>query len=169
MTYTVHTTVSIHTTEGDIAEAMQRWGVADANWSIQYNVQRHRLENKTLTQAERAVTIRWTPRNGAQEIVLAMDTQRDVANNLRVLYLAIEAMRLNEKRGIDNLIRAAYMQLPGGSDHWDTLGLQRGASADEVTRRYRQLAQDAHPDRGGSDAAMAALNAARDAALREAS
>ena len=170
MAYRVNTDVTIHTTERNIADTMRMWGVPDSAWQIDYNVQRHRLENKTLTQSERAVTLRWTPRGQTTQVVLPMDTQRDVASNLRVLYLAVEAMRLNEKRGIDvATMRAAYMQLSPAADHWDTLGLERGAPRADVDRRYRQLAQDLHPDKGGTDAQMAALNVARDAALREAS
>jgi curved DNA-binding protein CbpA len=38
---------------------------------------------------------------------------------------------------------------------------------DDIERAYRRLAMERHPDKGGSDAAMAELNAARDEALQE--
>ena len=37
-------------------------------------------------------------------------------------------------------------------DYYSTLGLQRGASADEIKKAYRSLAMKHHPDRGGDQA-----------------
>ena len=34
-------------------------------------------------------------------------------------------------------------------DHYQTLGVDRGASADEIKRAYRKLASKYHPDKGG--------------------
>jgi DnaJ-class molecular chaperone len=35
------------------------------------------------------------------------------------------------------------------SDHYSTLGIERGASADEIKRAYRRMASQHHPDKGG--------------------
>ena len=43
------------------------------------------------------------------------------------------------------------------------------ATEEEINRNYRILARTAHPDRGGSNAAMSELNTARDQALKECS
>jgi hypothetical protein len=53
------------------------------------------------------------------------------------------------------------------TSHWDVLGLAPGASVADVQAARRRLAKQAHPDAGGSAAAMQALNAAADAALAE--
>ncbi len=50
---------------------------------------------------------------------------------------------------------------------WDLLGLPPRSTEDEIQRAWREKAKRAHPDQGGSTAAMAELNAARDAALEE--
>ena len=49
---------------------------------------------------------------------------------------------------------------------WELLGLAPGASADEIHAARRRLAKQVHPDAGGDPAAMQAINAAADAALR---
>lgn len=46
------------------------------------------------------------------------------------------------------------------------LGVPPGADAETIRAAHRRLAASAHPDRGGSDAAMQELNAARDLLLR---
>jgi DnaJ-domain-containing protein 1 len=45
------------------------------------------------------------------------------------------------------------------------LGVRADADAGEIRAAHRRLMADAHPDRGGSDAAARRLNAARDALL----
>ena len=47
------------------------------------------------------------------------------------------------------------------------LQVSPAASADDVRASYRRLATEMHPDRGGSDARLAALNAARDLLLSQ--
>lgn len=44
--------------------------------------------------------------------------------------------------------------------HYTTLGLATDASPEDIKRAYRSAASAAHPDRGGDDAQMAAINKA---------
>jgi len=45
-------------------------------------------------------------------------------------------------------------------DYYKTLGLSKGASADEIKRAYRRLAQEHHPDKGGDQAKFKEVNEA---------
>lgn len=44
--------------------------------------------------------------------------------------------------------------------HYETLGVQKNASKDEIRKAYRRKSAKAHPDKGGSDAEMAEINRA---------
>lgn len=47
-----------------------------------------------------------------------------------------------------------------GRDHYSTLGAGREEARDEIERRYKRLARRHHPDRGGDEEEMKALNEA---------
>ena len=49
---------------------------------------------------------------------------------------------------------------------YETLGLRRGASADEIVRAHRMLMKERHPDHGGTTDGAARLNQAKDRLLR---
>lgn len=118
---------------------------------------------------------------------LACDTYGDVAQNIAALAAHLEATRAIERHGVASAAESleAFIALPppaagaAGATRirsWREVlgfleafphGLTAIEAMDLIAKRYRRLAGVAHPDNGGSDAAMAELNAARDAAHRE--
>lgn len=96
-----------------------------------------------------------------------------VADNLAGIAAAIAALRGLERWVNDANVRAAFKGFaalpdPNRVDWRAVFGLKNGdATVERVKERYRELAYDRHPDRGGSDSMMAELNAARDQALAE--
>lgn len=48
------------------------------------------------------------------------------------------------------------------TDPWSVLGVERGATPEQLKRAYRAAAFSAHPDRGGSGEKMKAINVAYD-------
>jgi len=50
---------------------------------------------------------------------------------------------------------------------YSVLGLQPGASADEIRQAHRRLSQRLHPDQGGNDALCSLINQARDVLLKQ--
>lgn len=162
MAYSLRTDKTWAQTDGELQTEFSRWGVRD--YEVRSLGRGSRANYQSLE--DRRVTIRWTTREG-REMRLEMADQERAVDNLRVLFLAIQAMRLNEVRGIGKVLADAYMQLAAPKaqrDPWEVLGLRPGATADEIDAMYRVKAKAAHPDAGGSDEAMAELNDARDRA-----
>jgi hypothetical protein len=50
---------------------------------------------------------------------------------------------------------------------YSVLGLQTGASVDEIRHAHRHLSQRLHPDQGGNDALCSLINQARDVLLKQ--
>lgn len=106
---------------------------------------------------------------GGKPYVMVCDRYIDAEGNMRSLALALEAMRALERHGGGIMLERAYegfAALPAPKQWWEVLGLALTAGRAEIAAAYRVRAAAAHPDRGGSEAAMAEINAARDAALR---
>ncbi len=90
-----------------------------------------------------------------------MGKQQRAADNLRVLYLAVEAMRLNEKRGIADVIESAYVQIAAPKqerDPYEVLGIVPGSPLAVAEAVYKARIKSAHPDAGGTTEATRELN-----------
>lgn len=103
-----------------------------------------------------------------KDTVLACDKWKRVADNIAALAKHIEALRGMDRWGVGSIAQAfaGYQALPAPEQWWQVLGVGQHAPRAQIQEAYRELARAAHPDQGGSTAAMARLNAARDAALR---
>jgi len=110
--------------------------------------------------------------------VLACDRWNRTADNLAAIAAHIDAIRRVDRYGVGTLDQAfaGYSALPPpGADNrppWrKVLGLEATdgvCTGEQIQNAYRNLARRFHPDvEGGSHAAMAQLNEARDAALQE--
>lgn len=104
-----------------------------------------------------------------RDTVLACDRWMKVQDNIFAIAKHIDALRGMDRWGVGTIEQAfaGYQALPAPEQWWQVLGVGEIASADEIRSAYRRLASKAHPDTGGSDAAMARLNAARDDGLRK--
>ena len=105
-----------------------------------------------------------------KEMALACDTWDRVADNIVAVAKHIEALRGMERWGVGTASQAfaGYRRLEAPKPScWSILGLSPSASAEQINAAYRKAARGAHPDNGGSHERMAALNSAREQALRE--
>jgi DnaJ-domain-containing protein 1 len=152
--YILDTTKTWDQTFRDLTEQFRRWS-RQRNEAIPWSVANMR--------GNPAVTLRYVL-PGEPEVTLHMDAQARDRDNLRVLFLAVEALRLNEYRGITGLIREALLALPAPMherDPYEVLGVRPDAPLDAVQAMYHYLAKQYHPDRPGGDVTkMKELNAA---------
>lgn len=154
--YHISTQKTWSQTNRELDECFRRWGVS--NWSTNYP-RGARLEGWSQSETDRTVELKYQ-KNG-KTVKLVMGKQPRAVDNLRVLYLAIEAMRLNEKRGIGEILESAYKQLAGPiaeKTPYEILGLPEGLPLSVYETMYKDLARRNHPDQGGSPETMKAIN-----------
>lgn len=103
-----------------------------------------------------------------QPRVLACDKWDRVADNIAAIAQHIDALRRIDRYGVGTLEQAfaGYKALAANaSPWWQILEFEnRVSDIQAVERRYVELAQRHHPDKGGDPGVMAKINAARDAA-----
>lgn len=165
MNYTITTTKSWGETQRELAYTMEKWGVTE--WETNYP-KGARLTGFYQSLPDRTVKLTYI-KNG-KTVVLEMDKQNRAIDNLRVLYLAVEAMRLNEKRMLNEVIESAYLQLAGPEkqqDPYETLQIMRDAPIEVAEAAYKARARLAHPDNGGSAEQMKQLNEAINAIRKQ--
>lgn len=153
MPYSINTPKTWDQAMGELKREFQRWSVMRGG-RIEFQV--------TNVRGRHEVTLAYQLPNSTPTH-LVMDKQATAEDNLRVLYLAIEAIRKNEMRGIGDIVREAYLSLPApmpAGSAWEVLGIRPGATLAEATAAYRAAARGRHSDAGGDDAAMRELNLA---------
>ena len=158
---------------------LQRFGVPEFNVVISTNLQL-RLDGLPRSgQAEPddpGAAVYW--RDMGQDRCMAIDRYSRVAQNIAALAATIEAMRAIERHGGAAILDRAFTgftALPapivaGMKRPWrEVFGYGAGDAVHRsmVEEQFRVLASRRHPDKGGTDAQMAELNAAREEALQE--
>jgi hypothetical protein len=124
------------------------------------------------------VAVFWST-NAFKDRVIACDKWLKVYDNIHAIGLAIEAMRAIDRAGATQVLERAFTAfgaLPAAAaaptvrPWWEVLNFPQaliGSLSTAVTdARFRELSRSAHPDHGGSDAALIELTNARDAARR---
>jgi hypothetical protein len=158
--YSLTTKKTWQQTMQELEEQMRLWGVTQ--WETNYP-RGARSEEGSQKEIDRTVKLTYT-KNG-KTVNLVMGKQNRAVDNLRVLYLAVEAMRLNERRGISDVLESAYLQLAAPTqaiDPYELLEIRPDASLEVAEAVYKAKVRNIHPDRGGSSEHMKALNRAID-------
>lgn len=110
----------------------------------------------------------WRDPDGRNARCMAVDRYDTVADNLAAIAATLEAMRAIERHGGAEILDRAFsgfIALPAPEQPWQVLGVPMQAARSDVDAAYRRLAMQHHPDRGGDQAEMSRINAARDAML----
>ena len=155
----------------NVADSLRRFGVdsgkAVSDLVISSNVT---LGRNNPDDPGVAIWFKWD----GLSVCIPVDRYSKVEANLQAIHHIIEARRVELRHGTLALVRATFtgfaaLPSPSGKRSWRTvMGFASGpVSRDQVDAAYRRLAGERHPDRGGSNEAMAELNAAKSEALKE--
>ncbi|MFZ4286601.1 hypothetical protein [Variovorax sp. HJSM1_2] len=124
--------------------------------------------------SDTGVAVYWQQNPKAPMRCMAVDQYDDVAQNLAAIAATLEAMRAIKRHGGAAILDRAFtgftaLPAPASQRGWrEVLEYGNGpAVASQIQQHYRILLKSTHPDHGGTHAAMAELNVARDAALKE--
>lgn len=106
-------------------------------------------------------------------ITLACDAYTNVAQNIAALAAHIGHTRAIERHGVQTAkeVLRGFSALPAPEsdnpkDWFVVLGVKESAGPDEIREAFRSLAKKHHPDNGGTEEQMKALNHARFEGLR---
>lgn len=85
--------------------------------------------------------------------------------------VALDGLRAIDRYGVGSVDQAfaGYTALPADTSDawWHVMGVDQGASRDEIEQAYRRLARELHPDVTGHSEGMVRLNQAIAAARRD--
>ncbi|MFP3185544.1 MAG: hypothetical protein RXR52_35365 [Paraburkholderia sp.] len=115
----------------------------------------------------------WFTWEGAQYCI-PVDRYETPAANLQAIHHVLEARRVELRHGTLALVRATFagfrsLPAPAAARNWrEVIGVGPEVRDMPAVRiAFKKAASKAHPDKGGSDAAMSELNAALAAAEKE--
>lgn len=157
--YNLHSDKSWDDTIRELNQTFIKWSVTE--WTV---------SPVRPSKDDRKVTLRYLHPSTNRWVELNMEKQWNARLNLRVLYLAVDAIRLNERRGLGDITASAYLQLAaptGHRDPYEVLGVRPDADFEDIQAVYRAKAKRLHPDAGGSEDAMTELNAALEHIINE--
>jgi len=107
-----------------------------------------------------------------RRVVLACDAYYSIEENMRAIALTLDAMRGIERWGAHEMLDRAFtgftaLPAPERKLNWRQVLGPVAQSVADVKLRYRELALQHHPDRGGNPALMAEINRAYSEAIAE--
>lgn len=127
------------------------------------------ISGQATSKIDQGVAVYWRVDKATR--CMATDRYDRIADNLAALAATLEAMRAIERHGGATILDRAFtgflaLAAPAAQDlPHQVLGVDENATRQEIEYAYRRLAQQLHPDVGGSHEAMSRINTARDKML----
>lgn len=143
----------------ELADIFRKWGVSQ--WDIRCEFWGQKSANFMQTKEQRTVYLKFAHPDG-QVIQIKMDSEQRAIDNLQQMRLGMHEMYGIWRRGLENMVRTAYMQLAApdfARDPYEVLGVRPDEDIEFIEAAYKIKSKRAHPDAGGSEAAMKELNA----------
>ena len=162
----------------EVAEIFRKWRVTE--WAISPEKNPTPKANKVYAANERLVTLRF--RKNGRWLGLGCSSESFARDNLALLALAIESMRLNDVRKVTKLVVGAYSSMyppatpppvregerpkVDTNDPYAILGVEPNYPLLVIEAVWKAHLRAVHPDMGGSTEKAQRLNAAMDAIRR---
>jgi hypothetical protein len=154
----------------DLENSFDKWGGVARGWRVDAILAPRSATKQNQTIEERTVTLRWA-RKG-KDYAITMKNQWRAVDNLLVIWLILETLRLNDARGYAEQIAGVYRQefpaLPGPNVEgakatpsvtpYTLLHVLSNAPIEVCEAAYRALSKLFHPDVTGSTATQQLLN-----------
>lgn len=157
MSYKITTDVPWNQTMNALAEEFRKWKIVEWSTNKPKGMRLEGYREQPIEDRE----VRLTYYQDDRPVTLTMNTQKRAVDNLRAIFLSIEAMRLLEKRGLTETVRSAYMQLAAPEQKrnpYDVLMILPDSPIEVAEAVFRSLAKKHHPDTGGSMKTFKELN-----------
>ena len=157
---------------GEVVDSLkaifESWGVGPEDYHIDHNPEMERRElSLDWWRGEPWARVRYRPPTAPQSMVeMQLGSQSTAAKNLNSIAITLEAIRMQERRGLGGIAAAHYLAISApltARDPYEVLGVRPDAPLEVVEAAWRQLAKGAHPDKGGTEEAMTELNDALEA------
>lgn len=167
--YKITTDAALEELLGDLRLMGARNVIVSSNVPLRRDGTMYRGDHAEARMPDPGVAVYWDNRRSEPKVI-PCDCWYTVRENVRALGMAISYLRGLDRCGAGEILDRAFQgfsRLPAAPDCWKILGIERGTTEQVLTRRYHELARKLHPDQGGTDAQMAAVNQAYSDALRE--
>ena len=155
MTYTMNTTWDATRSRAAIRDELDRWNPTYGSEVVDLDTIDFPKAGREITQAAVHFALRGIT------VKIECDSQWTYKQNIRCVAYAVNAMRMNETRGIADTMRHAYLQLEAPKeqrDPYEVLGVRPDASTTIIEATYKALARERHPDAGSNADQMKELN-----------
>jgi hypothetical protein len=175
MAYSVTTKKTWARILDDIEDSLAKWGGVALGWRVETLLAPRSATKQNQTIEERTVTLHWIRRG--KPYTITMKNQWRAVDNVLVIWLILETLRLNDARGYAEQIAGVYRQefpaLPGPGQTgaaekaarpidgaYALLHVRSNAPIEVCEAAYRALTKLFHPDVTGSTATQQSLNQA---------
>jgi hypothetical protein len=109
------------------------------------------------------------------QMVFCCDKWKKVEDNMQAICKTINSFRMMPQWGVSDMLKRAFTGFKALPEEiivkqwWETLGVNKNATKDDIVRAYRNLAKVHHPDVGGSHIMFTSINDAYQQGLKNAS
>lgn len=135
-----------------LKELMEDWGIPFEDYRVDAGCE-PQYRNRAMYVRERWARVTYRPRGAVASVTMQLDSQDTAARNLNSIVVTLEAIRMQERRGLGAITASHYLALEAPQterDPYEILQARPDADRDTIDALYRLKAKQTHPDAGGT-------------------